>query len=74
MVDVDKKDFDWELSTFTTTEISIKFLFTDPTKISYEKPDTMIITFQNTPFYMIPKDSTKQPIPNGYKLAIPLPV
>ena len=74
LIDLDKKDFDWQLTEYTSNEIIIQILFSKPEAISYDKPDTMIITFMNTPFYMMPKDKTKQPIPNGYKLTVPLPV
>ena len=60
--------------TFNEAEMSIRMLFKNPKSISYDKPDTMVITFQNTPTYLIPQDEGMLPIPNGYKLTVPLPV
>ena len=60
--------------TFTEAEMSIRMLFKDPKSISYDKPDTMVITFQNTPTYLIPQNEGMLPIPNGYKITVPLPV
>ena len=73
-IDTSKKGFEWKLTSFTESEMSIKFLFNEPTSISFDKPDTMVITFENTPIYLIPEDKNRLPIPNGYKLTVPLPV
>ena len=73
-INVDEKGYDWNLIEFTENNLEIEVAFTNPEVISYDKTDTFMIKFQNTPVFLIPTEDELAPIPNGYKLAIPLPV
>ena len=68
------KDFDWELVDFTVDEINIKVKFSDPDFISYDKQDTLIVTFLNTGKYLIPETGEFAVVPNGYQVTVALPV
>ena len=54
--------------------ISIKFYFDNPIYISAgDLEDKIKISFFNTPLFLIPEDSNKMAIPNGWELNIMLP-
>ena len=71
---VDNKNFTWTITSISEDKVAFDFIFENPLFISQgEKPDTMSITFLNTPLYLIPQDTNKKSIPNGFKITIKLP-
>ena len=71
---LDKKKFNWTLAVIDEKNVQFNFFFEHPLFISQNAmADTMKITFENTPFYIVPQDSSKLPIPNGYPLMIKMP-
>ena len=49
------KAFNWTMITIDERTLEFRFFFENPPFVSTdEKPDTMKITFLNTPFYLVP--------------------
>ena len=70
---VEKKTFNWTLTTLGVDTMELNFMFDHPSYISQDvKPDTIKITFLNTPYYLIPQDSSKMTLPNGYQVNVKL--
>ena len=65
--DMEMKEFNWTVSFIDTGHLVFNFTFENPLFISMgNNPDTMKITFLNTPYYLIPADSRLEAIPNGW--------
>ena len=74
LMNVELKQYDWKLITFSETNLDIKIVFDNPTVISFDTPDNILITFMNTHTYMKPSRDDRLPLPNGYKIRAPLSV
>ena len=73
-LNLEYKTFDWTLTVIDQSQIAFKFFFDHPEYISQDgSPDTMLIKFENTPFYLLPDDTAKKTLPNGWHLIIKLP-
>ena len=74
LINVELKQYDWKLISFSETKLDIKIVFDNPTVISFDTPDTVLITYMNTHTFMKPSRDDRLPIPNGYKIVAPFPV
>ena len=66
LINLELKDFDWYLVEFAQGVLNIQIRFADPTVISYDQHDTLMITFQNTQTFLQPAEGDISPIPDGY--------
>ena len=65
--DMQMKSFNWTVSFIDKYNLVFNFTFENPHYISMdENPDTMRITFLNTPYYLIPHNTELEAIPNGW--------
>ena len=65
--DLDKKSFSWTVKELSGTSFDFDFTFDNPEYISMgDRADYMNVKFHNTDVYMVPKDSDKAAVPDGY--------
>ena len=69
----EKKDFEWELKRFDQEFMMFDVIFEDPKVISIDTYDTLILTFNNTEFFIESVNDDKLTIPNGFNVTITLP-
>jgi hypothetical protein len=65
--DLDKKAFNWTVSELSGDKVAFDFTFENPEYISMgDRADYMNVVFRNTDVYLVPLDSEKGAVPDGY--------
>ena len=69
----EKKEFEWELKRFDQEFMMFDVIFENPKVISIDTYDTLILTFNNTKFFIESANDDRLTIPNDFKVLITLP-
>ena len=70
---IEYQGFTWQIVRFEKGLLNIQMYFENPEVISYYMIDTIQVKFENTPYFLNPKDKDLQPTPNGFKIDVKMP-